>query len=158
MICDTCRKKLSKEPPVLIPEPDSPSTDAEETEVYVQTPVAEIVETPYSQSKARAKKYSRQKVEKITEAMQRTVISGEIIDDGCEMVQQLKEKFQATTKRSGQMQILKCFAKKLVCEDNSVKIWCVNLYCTKIKGACKRKGGSFSPRPKTWSFTAARNS
>ena len=82
-ICDTCRKKLSKEPPVLIPEPlipepDSPSPDAEETEVYFQTPaavsslnkcLAEIGETPYSQSKARAKKYSRQKVKKITEAM-----------------------------------------------------------------------------------------
>ena len=38
--------------------------------------------------------------------MQRTVISGEIIDDGREMIQQLKGKFEATTKRSEQLQIL----------------------------------------------------
>ena len=70
-ICDTCRKKLSKESPVLTPEPDSPRPKAEEMELYVQTPaavsslnkcLAEIGETPYSQSKARAKNYSRQKV------------------------------------------------------------------------------------------------
>ena len=83
-ICDTCRKKLSKEPPVLIPEPDSPSSEAEEPEVYVHTPeavaslnmcLADLGETPYSHIKARGKKYSRQKVEKITEAMKRTIIS-----------------------------------------------------------------------------------
>ena len=105
-ICDTCRKKLSKELPVLPPEPDSPSVEAEETEVYVQTPAAVSslnkclveIETPYSQSKARAKNYSRQKVKNITEAMQRTIITGEIVDDGSEMIQQLKEKFLTTPK------------------------------------------------------------
>ena len=42
-------------------------------------------------------------VKKITEAMQRMVIPGEPIDDGTEMVQQLKEKFQSTTKRNEQL-------------------------------------------------------
>ena len=37
-ICDTCRKKLSKEAPVFDPEPDSPCSEAEEAEFYVQTP------------------------------------------------------------------------------------------------------------------------
>ena len=41
--CDTCGKKLSKEPPVFIPEPDSPNSDAE-AEIYVQTPeVSKII-------------------------------------------------------------------------------------------------------------------
>ena len=45
--CDTCRKKLSKEPPVFIPEPDSPNSDAE-AEIYVQTPeVSEIINSSY---------------------------------------------------------------------------------------------------------------
>ena len=56
-ICDACRKKLSKEAPVFNPEPDSPCSEAEEAEIYVQTPEAvsslnkclvEIGESPYS--------------------------------------------------------------------------------------------------------------
>jgi hypothetical protein len=75
-ICDTCRKKLSREP-VCNPEPDSPSSETEEDELYVQSPEAvsslnkclvELGETPCSKIKARGKKYSRQKVQKITEA------------------------------------------------------------------------------------------
>ena len=86
-------------------------------ELYVQTPaavsslnkcLAEIGETPYSQSKARAKNYSRQK---ITEAMHRIIITGEVVDDGSEIIQQLKEKFQATTKMNEHLQILTVLPK-----------------------------------------------
>ena len=73
--------------------------------------LAEIGETPYSQSKARSKSYSRQKVKKITEALQHTVITGAPIDEGTEMIQQLKEKFQATKKRSEQVQVLTVLPK-----------------------------------------------
>ena len=48
--------------------------------------LAEISETPFSQSRARSKNYCRQKVKKITEALQRTVITGAPIDDGTEMI------------------------------------------------------------------------
>ena len=107
-ICDTCRKKLSKEPPVLIPEPDSPSSEAEdvhspEAVASLNMCLADIGETPYSHIKARGKKYSRQKVENITEAMKRTIIIGETIDDGSDMIQQLKEKFRSTAQRSEQL-------------------------------------------------------
>ena len=67
--------------------------------------LAEVGETPYSQSKAHSKSYSRQKVKKITEALQHTVITGAPIDDGTEMIEQLKEKFQETKKRSEQVQV-----------------------------------------------------
>ena len=43
--------------------------------------------------------------------MQRMVIPGEPIDDGTEMVQQLKEKFQSTTKRNEQLQVLTVLPK-----------------------------------------------
>ena len=73
--------------------------------------LADIGETPYSQSKACGKNYSRQKVKQITEAMKRTIISGETIDDGSEMIQKLKEKFQSTTWRSEQLQVLTVLPK-----------------------------------------------
>ena len=119
-ICDTCRKKLSKEPSIPIPYPDSPCSEVEDAEAYIPSPeavaslnmcLADIGETPYSCIKARGKKYSRQKVKKITEAIERTIISGEAIDDGSEMIQQLKEKFQLTAQRSEQLQILTVLPK-----------------------------------------------
>lgn len=161
-ICDTCRKKLSKESPVLNPDPDSPDTDtpspeAEETELYVQTPaavsslnmcLAEIGETPYSQSKARAKSYSRQKVKKITEAMQRTIITGDVVDDGTEMIQQLKEKFQTTTKMNEQLQILtvlpKSWSIKKIQQEFSVSTYMAQ----KSKTLVKEKGVLSLPDPK----------
>ena len=82
-ICDTCRKKLSKklqddtEP--ILSEPDPPSlfcseatesdplfSSASEATSLLNMYLAEIGETPYSQSKAHSKNYSRQKVKKNT--------------------------------------------------------------------------------------------
>ena len=116
-ICDSCKNKLSKEPPYLNPEPDSPGSETEEPGLYVHSPeavashnkcLADIGETPYSLTKARGKKYSQQKVERITEAMKHTIISGETIDDGSE---KLKEKFRSTVQRSEQLQILTVLPK-----------------------------------------------
>ena len=109
-------------PAVHTPEPDSPepdsfSSETEESEVYFHTPeavaslnmcLADIGETPYSQVKGHGKTYSSQK---ITEAMKHTVISWETTDDGSEMIEQLKEKFQSSTQRSQQLQILTVLPK-----------------------------------------------
>ena len=73
--------------------------------------LTEIGETPYSQSRARSKCYSRQKMKKITEALQRTVITEAPIDEATEMIKQLKEKFQETKKRSEQVQVLTVLPK-----------------------------------------------
>ena len=128
-ICDTCRKKLSESdmPEPLFSEPDppgpprSPIPEANEQEpFYLQTSAAvyslnqclvEIGETPHSQSRARAKGYPREKVKSITEAMQQMVIPGEPTDNGTEMLQQLKEKFQSMTKRNEQLQVLTVLPK-----------------------------------------------
>ena len=89
-ICDTCRKKLSREPPVFNAEPDSPSPETDEDELYVHSPEAasslkkylvELGKTPCSQIKPRRKKYSRQKVQKILEVMKHIVIPGEVTDE-----------------------------------------------------------------------------
>ena len=65
----------------------------------------------FSKSRARSKIYCGQKVQKITEALQRTVITGAPIDDETEMIQQLKEKFQETKRRSEQLQVLTVLSK-----------------------------------------------
>ena len=154
-ICDTCRKKLSKESPVLTSEPDSPSPVAEE--LYVQTPaavaslnkcLAEIGETPYSESKARAKDYSRQKVKKITEAMQRTIITGEVVDDGSEMIQQLKEKFQATTKMNKQLQVLTVLPKSWSVKKIQQEFGVSTYMAQKSKKIVKETGVLSLPDPK----------
>ena len=72
--------------------------------------LAEIGETPFSKSRARSKTYCEQKVKKITDALQRTVITGAPTDDGTKMIQQLKEKFWET-KRSEQLQVLTVLPK-----------------------------------------------
>ena len=73
--------------------------------------LAEIGETPFSQSRVRSKTYSRQKVKKITEALQRTAVTGAPVNDGIEMIQQLKEKFRETKRRSEQVQVLTVLPK-----------------------------------------------
>ena len=103
-IYDTCRKKLSKElqdvTESILSESDPPSppssqatesdplfSSASEAASSLNMYLAEIGETPYSQSKARSKNYSRQKMKKITETLQHTVITGAPIDDKTEMIQ-----------------------------------------------------------------------
>ena len=50
-------------------------------------------------------------MKKNTEALQCTVITGAPIDDGTEMIQQLKEKFRETKRRSEQVQVLTVLPK-----------------------------------------------
>ena len=127
-ICDTCRKKLSKESPDAtesvtseLDPPTPPSSQATESDPLfshsseavssLNVCLAEIGETPFSQSRARSKTYCGQKAKKITAALQRTVIRGAPIDDGTEMIQQLKEKFRETKRRSEQVQVLTVLPK-----------------------------------------------
>ena len=121
-ICDTCRKKLSNEPPAPVSKKDSSSSETAESQkpqVYVHTPeavaslnmcLADIGETPYSHSKCCGKS-TLEKVKKITKAMKCTLIGEETINDGSEMLQQLKEKFQSTAQRGEQLQILTVLLK-----------------------------------------------
>ena len=110
--------------------------------------LADIGETPYCHTKARGKKYSRQKVEKITEAMKRTIISREITDDGSEMIQQLKEKFQSTAERSEQLQILTVLPKSWSLKKIQQELGVSNYMARKSKDLVKEKGVLSHPGPK----------
>jgi len=117
-ICDTCRKKLSKESPDITEPvssefnsptlPSSPGTGSDslfshssEAVPSLNMCLAEIGEAPFFQSRGRF--YCGQKVRKITEALQRTVITRAPINDGTETIQHLKEKLQETKRRSEQV-------------------------------------------------------
>jgi len=128
-----------------------------ESDVYVHTPeavaslnmcLADIGETPYSQVKGRGKTYSRQKVQKITEAMRRTVISWETTDDGSEMIQQLKEKFQSSTQRSEQLQILTVLPKSWSMKKIQQEFGVSNNMARKAKELVEEKGVLSLPGPK----------
>ena len=98
-ICDTCRKMLSKEssdatesvtseldPPTLLSSQATQSdplfSHSSEAVSSLNACLVEIGERPFSQSRAQSKIYCGQKVKKITEGLQCTVITGAHIDDG----------------------------------------------------------------------------
>ena len=66
-------------------------------------------------------------MKKITEALKCTVITGAPIDDGTEMIQQLKEKFWETKRRIEQVQVLtvlpKSWSVKKVQQEFSVSAY-----------------------------------
>ena len=125
-ICDTCRKKLSKESldatesvTSELDPPTPPTSQATDLILYgsevvssLNVCLAEISETPFSKSRARSKTYCGQKVKKITDALQRTVITGAPTDDGTKMTQQLKEKQREEATSSANS-----FTKELVSEE-----------------------------------------
>ena len=105
--------------------------------------LADIGETPYSRIKACGKNYSKQKIKKITEAIEHTIISRETTDDGQEMIQQLKDKFRSTPIRSRQLQILSRSLMKIQ-EQFGVSMYMAR----RSKEIVKEKGVLSLPSPK----------
>lgn len=84
-ICDDCRKKLAKVP--TTPQDSSASESESESEVYVDTSeslaslnqyLSAIGETPVSKHKLHQVKYSKEKIQKITTAIEKTMIHDEL--------------------------------------------------------------------------------
>ena len=118
-ICDYCRKKLAKLPDLdtIIDSPAAKCTSPTD-EQYFDTPEAiasvnkclfEIGETLLPAAATKSKQME-DKIGTITEAMKGLLLEAPKISPQCsdesEMILQLKEKFQTTTKRSEQLQIL----------------------------------------------------
>ena len=154
-ICDSCRKKLAKEPTASMAVPSvlsSSGSEAEEAKQYREEKAIssmnkcfeDIGETPFSRRKARRKDYSRQQIEKLSKALQDT----EIRDDGSEMLQQLKEKFEVTTKKSEKLQVLtvlpKSWSPKQIQQEFGVTLYMAR----KSKELVKEKGILSLPGPK----------
>jgi hypothetical protein len=84
-------------------------------------------------------------VDKLTEALKRTGIACESVNnDGKEMIEQLKEKFQPTTHKGEQLQNPNCFTEKLVCKENSGRVLCNKLHGTAMQNLGQGERSSFS--------------
>ena len=119
-ICDNCRKQLAKTvsthedsssgsstPSIPSPLPvELSEVERLESLQLVSKCLEDMGETPLTKRKVRSKKYSRDKVSRITALMEKAAITGEQAGDDREIVEQLKEKFHSTTERSVQVQVL----------------------------------------------------
>ena len=114
-ICDDCRKKVAKYSP-----PQPPSDSSSESDRTALPPIEmlqvdtceslrlvnqyldTVGETPITKRKLQSKKYSKQKVGKITSMMQKAItgdVHSEQTNDEVEIITQLKEKY-STAERS----------------------------------------------------------
>jgi hypothetical protein len=154
-ICDSCRKKLAKEPIPSMAVPSvlsSSGSEAEEAKQYreekaissVNKCLEDIGETPFSRRKARRKDYHKEKIETLTKALQDT----EIRDYGSEMLKQLKEKFEVTTKKSEKLQILTVLPKSWTPKHIQQEFGVTHYMACKSKELVKEKGILSLPGPK----------
>ena len=164
-ICDACRKKPANLPDlesVLVSHSpvqchsDSLSRD----EHYIDTPEAlaavnrrlsETSETPLS--KSHNPKSVEDKIERITDAMKGLFISDTVAssthqDDESEIILQLKEKFQATTKTSEQLQILTVLPRSWTRKRIQSEFGVSDYMARKCKQLVQEKGVFSTPDPK----------
>jgi hypothetical protein len=175
-ICDNCRRKLRKttvdkcvesdseqeEQEVDVDEVDVDEVDVHSSEGYIDSSVAisslnqclaEIGETPYIKRKAHQRHYPEQKIKKITDAMKRTFITdcdnslGDE-DETCVIVEQLRKKFELSTSRSEQLQILTVLPQSWTHKKIQSVFQTSNYMARKSKQLVKEKGILSTPNPK----------
>ena len=154
-ICDRCRKRVSKLVPVEPTELDICRSDPDYVPPVSPSAVSKINEclvdigqTPISKSKARGKKYIKQKVDKITDAMSHMVSGKYSMNDGDEMIEQLKEKFQVATEKSLKLQILTVLPKSWPIKKIEQEFGVSAYFAQMAKNLVKEKGVLSLPGPK----------
>ena len=159
-ICDTCRKKLAN-----LPDLESvcmSGVDSKREEHYLDVPEAsaainrclsEIGETPLSKSVSHNNpKRIEDKIEKLTDAMKglfidSTATSSTQQNDGGEIILQLKQKFQTTTKRSEQLQILTVLPQSWTRKRIQSEFGVSDYMARKCKQLVRDKGVLSNPDP-----------
>lgn len=127
--------------------------DVPEAMAAVNKCLLEIGVTPFS--KRAGHKAIDEKINRVTEAMKSLVISDrpEVSSHSCssdegEMIAQLKEKFQSTTKRSEQLQILTVLPKSWAMKRIQSEFGVSDYMARKCKQLVRDKGVLSSPDPK----------
>ena len=161
-ICDNCRKQLAR----TVSTHEENSSDSSTSSIPSPVPVEfdeverleslqlvskcleDIGETPITKRKARSKKYTRDKVSRITALMDKAAITGEKAGDDREIIEQLKEKFHSTTERSVQVQVLTVLPMSWSIEKIQVEFGASNFMVRKAKQLVKDKGILSSPDPR----------
>lgn len=176
-ICDGCRKAVLKLPENLTEETlHSDSSDSQDDlnvpEIHVpvelSTPqkkeaieslnrsLIAIEETPIKTKRLTEKKYPEAKIQKVTDAFRTKILdlnpcsssfdSAECFD--CEIIKQLKEKFNSTTDKSVRMQILTTLPKSWTLKKIETEFGVSNFTARKAKKLLSEKGVMSSPDPK----------
>ena len=163
-ICDSCRKELATYDPELkdsvcdaeltpISPPCSdevPYTDTATSMSLLNQYLHNTGETPITKTKMRSKKYSKQKVDRMVKSMERMMISDmkdEISADG-EIIQQLKQKFHSTVKRSEKLEILTVLPCSWSIRKIQAEFGVSNYMARKAKELVAEKGILSTPNPK----------
>ena len=165
-VCDTCRKKLTQVP-IARPEStdqfesslDDAGASSQEEVSYQQESLesinqclSAIGETPVVKKKLQQAKYPKEKMQKIRAAVKKKMlpeIESSDIDDESEIITQLKDKFQATTKRSEKVQILTVLPKSWTIRKVQDEFGASNYMVRKAKELVKQKGVLSTPNPKS---------
>ena len=154
-ICDSCRNKLAKLPGAWCDSPsrDEPYVDVPEAMAAMNRCLSEIGETPLSKCESHNPKRVEDKIEKLTEAMMGlfiddTAVSESRRNDESEIILQLKEKFQTTTKRSEQLQILTILPRSWTRKQIQSEFGVSDYMARKCKQLVREKGVFSSPNPK----------
>lgn len=159
VVCDSCRKAVLKLVPALSLEPEkSLNNEAVEIEEGFQlltpeksqaietlnTSLSLIDETPVKRKRLSEKKYPEIKFKKVTEAF-RTKLLGlspenpiQTINNGQEIINQLKEKFNSTTNKSLKIQILTTLPKSWTLKQIETEFGVTNLLLEKLKILLKK--------------------
>ena len=167
-MCDNCRKQLAKTSAMTLPSadilPSSSSsstsiTSPEITELHdhgaerlesikaVSKCLEDLGETPIIMRKVRSKKYSKDKMARITAKMDRAFIDEDKSGDDREIIRQLKEKFHTVPERSTKIQILTILPKSWSIERTQAEFGASNFMVRKAKQLVKDKGVLSSPDP-----------
>ena len=121
----------------------APYIDSTEAISALNRCLSEIGETPYIKRKTHQRHYPDQKIKKITDAMKRTILTDIDCDDGDEdeIIEQLRKKFEVSTSRSEQLQILTVLPQTWSLKKIQT-VFQTSDYGKKIKEACEREGDS----------------
>ena len=163
-ICDDCRKKIVK----FVPELSDSASDTEfestspacsDEKPYTDPSISvsllnqylhDVGDTPITKRRMKSKKYSKQKVERMVRSMERMMISDtkdDISTDG-EIIEQLKQKFHSTVKRSEKVQILTILPCSWSIRKIQAEFGVSNYMARKAKELVAEKGVLSTPNPK----------
>ena len=167
-MCDNCRKQLAKTSAMTLPSADIlPSSSSSSTSISspeiaelhdhgaerlesikaVSKCLEDLGETPITMRKVRSKKYSKDKMARITAKMDRAFIDEDKSGDDREIIRQLKEKFHTVPERSTKIQILTILPNSWSIERTQAEFGASNFMVRKAKQLVKDKGVLSSPDP-----------
>ena len=157
-ICDSCRKaelaQLAVESNPLddqYDELDSSYVCQQDTLKSINECLKSIGETPVLKKKLVQANYPKEKLNKIKSAIAKSILPFMVptkIDDDSEIIEQLKEKFHASTNRSQKVQILTVLPKSWSVRKIQEEFTVSNYMARKAKDLVKDQGILSSPNPK----------